>query len=60
MQSIYAIDAKIYKKRLSHENKEVMDLYADYLGTPNGEKAHQLLHTTYTDRSGHLTAKNKA
>lgn len=60
LKSIYAIDSKIYKKRLSHENKEVMDLYADYLGKPNGEKAHQLLHTTYTDRSVHLTPKTKA
>ena len=60
LQSIYAIDAKIYKKRLSHENKEVMDLYADFLGKPNGDMAHALLHTTYTDRSGHMTAKNKA
>lgn len=60
IKSIYAIDSKIYKKRLSHENKEVMDLYAEYLGKPNGEKAHQLLHTTYTDRSVHLTPKTKA
>ena len=60
MKSIYAIDATIYKKRLSHENKEVLDLYADYLGKPNGEMAHKLLHTTYTDRSVHLRAKTKA
>ncbi|MDR2551312.1 MAG: [FeFe] hydrogenase, group A [Desulfobulbus sp.] len=60
IRSIYAIDATIYKKRLSHENKEVLDLYAEYLGQPNGELAHRLLHTTYTDRSGSLTAKNKA
>ena len=60
MKSIYAIDATIYKKRLSHENKEVLDLYADFLGKPNGEMAHKLLHTTYTDRSVHLRAKTKA
>ncbi len=60
LKSIYAIDAKLSNKRLSHENKEVMDLYTNYLGKPNGELAHQLLHTTYTDRSVHLTAKNKA
>jgi NADH-quinone oxidoreductase subunit G len=60
LKSIYAIDSTIYKKRLSHENKEVMDLYADYLGKPNGEMAHKLLHTSYTDRSAHLTPKTKA
>lgn len=60
LKSIYTIDATIAKKRLSHENKEVLDLYADYLGAPNGEKAHQLLHTTYMDRSVHLTPKTKA
>jgi len=60
MKSIYTIDAKLTNKRLSHENKEVMDLYADYLGKPNGEMAHKLLHTTYIDRSVHLTAKTKA
>ncbi|WP_028318930.1 [FeFe] hydrogenase, group A [Desulfobulbus elongatus] len=60
LHSIYTIDAKLAKKRLSHENKEVADLYADYLGKPNGDMAHRLLHTTYTDRSGQLTAKNKA
>ena len=60
LKSIYTIDSKIYKKRLSHENKEVMDLYAEYMGKPNGELAHKLLHTTYTDRSVHLRAKNQA
>ncbi len=60
IKSIYAIDATIYQKRLSHENQEVKDLYADYLGQPNGELAHKLLHTTYTDRSAQLTAKIKA
>ncbi len=60
IKSIYTIDAQIYKKRLSHENQEVQALYADFLGEPNGERAHQLLHTTYTDRSGQLTVKTKA
>ena len=60
LKSIYTIDSKLYAKRLSHENQEVNNLYADYLGKPNGELAHKLLHTAYTDRSVHLTAKNKA
>lgn len=36
--------------RLSHENEFIKTLYADYLGEPNGHKAHHLLHTTYTKR----------
>ena len=36
--------------RLSHENAEIKALYADFLGEPGGEKAHALLHTTYTKR----------
>ncbi|MCD8367151.1 MAG: [FeFe] hydrogenase, group A [Clostridiales bacterium] len=34
--------------RFSHENPEVQALYADFLGEPNGEKAHHLLHTDHT------------
>ena len=33
--------------RKSHENPAVKTLYEDFLGKPNGEKAHQLLHTHY-------------
>ena len=36
--------------RKSHENPEIKQLYAEYLGEPNGHKAHQLLHTHYTKR----------
>jgi NADP-reducing hydrogenase subunit HndD len=37
--------------RKSHENPEIIKLYAEYLGKPLGEKSHHLLHTTYFDRS---------
>lgn len=37
--------------RKSHENPEVKELYADFLGEPNGHLAHELLHTHYVDRS---------
>ena len=33
--------------RLSHENKDIQKLYAEYLGEIGGEKAHHLLHTDY-------------
>ncbi len=36
--------------RLSHENPEVKELYAEYLGEPYGHKAHELLHTEFTKR----------
>lgn len=38
------------KRRKSHENQMVMALYRDYIGEPYGEKAHELLHTTYHPR----------
>ena len=36
--------------RKSHENPEIKQIYADFLGEPNGHLAHELLHTTYTKR----------
>jgi NADH-quinone oxidoreductase subunit G/NADP-reducing hydrogenase subunit HndD len=44
--AIYEID-KNSKRRKSHENEMVLKLYQDFLGDPYGEKAHDLLHTTY-------------
>lgn len=38
------------KNRLSHHNKSIAALYSEYLGEPNGEKAHKLLHTHYVER----------
>lgn len=36
--------------RKSHENPAVLALYRDYIGEPYGEKAHKLLHTSFTKR----------
>lgn len=36
--------------RKSHENPSIKKLYAEFLGEPGGELAHQLLHTHYTPR----------
>ncbi|MFA6940642.1 MAG: iron hydrogenase small subunit, partial [Clostridiaceae bacterium] len=58
-------DAGILKKRMdvlygedqnktlrkSHENPQIKKIYAEYFGEPNSEKAHQILHTTYTWRN---------
>jgi iron-only hydrogenase group A len=55
--ALYTIDEKCVH-RLSHENPQIKTLYADYLGEPCGEIAHELLHTHgYHDRSINLTAK---
>ena len=57
--AIYSIDEQ-RTLRLCHENPEIKAIYADYLGEPNGELAHELLHAhkgDYKDRSGNLVAK---
>jgi len=33
--------------RQSHNNKQVQELYAKFLGEPNSHLAHELLHTSY-------------
>lgn len=47
MAALYEID-KNMPLRKSHENPEIITLYRDFLGEPLSEKAHELLHTTYT------------
>jgi iron-only hydrogenase group A len=36
--------------RMSHQNKEVQTLYDEFLGERYGEKAHEILHTSYRVR----------
>lgn len=49
-KALYSEDeSKAFRK--SHENPMVLKIYSDYLGTPGGEKAHHILHTSYVDRS---------
>ncbi|NLT94541.1 MAG: hydrogenase, partial [Clostridia bacterium] len=55
-KSIYNKDAS-YVLRESHENKEVLDLYENFLEHPLSHTAHELLHTTYTSRADKLVAK---
>ena len=50
---LYEADAN-YKWVASYENEEIQALYKDFLGKPLGHKAHELLHTHYTDRSAVL------
>jgi NADP-reducing hydrogenase subunit HndD len=50
LEAIYREDeGKLLRK--SHENKDIMMLYKDFLGVPLGHKSHELLHTIYTRRS---------
>ena len=37
--------------RKSHKNSQIQILYKNYLGEPNSEKAHHLLHTHYTKKA---------
>lgn len=45
-QVLYSEDEK-QVVRQSHKNKQVQELYNDYLEKPNSHLAHELLHTTY-------------
>jgi len=49
-KALYAIDAN-KQLRKSHDNPEIQRWYAECLGSPNGQKTHELLHTTYTART---------
>ncbi|BES65072.1 NADH-dependent [FeFe] hydrogenase, group A6 [Gottschalkiaceae bacterium SANA] len=49
MTGIYATDQK-REIRKSHKNPAIIKLYEEFLGEPNGEKAHRLLHTHYMKR----------
>jgi NADP-reducing hydrogenase subunit HndD len=54
---IYARQRALYEEdaekplRKSHENPYIQKLYEEYLGKPLSEKAHQLLHTHYFNKS---------
>ena len=42
------------KNRISCDNKSVQKLYREFIGKPNGEKAHSLLHTRYNKQDVYL------
>ncbi|BDU76339.1 NADH-dependent [FeFe] hydrogenase, group A6 [Mesoterricola sediminis] len=48
-KALYQIDHDKQLRR-SHENPAIEHLYQEFLGEPNGEKAHALLHTHYHAR----------
>ncbi len=49
-EALYKEDKSLPSRR-SHENPEVKAVYEKFLGEPNSEKAHKLLHTHYFKRS---------
>lgn len=44
--------------RKSHENPFIIKLYNEFLGKPNSEKAHHLLHTHYFDKKKKFIVKH--
>jgi NADP-reducing hydrogenase subunit HndD len=55
--AIYTEDRK-KPLRKSHENPFIIKLYEEFLGEPNSEKAHHLLHTHYFDKKKKITIKH--
>ena len=47
---LYNADKAMYNRR-SHKNGSVTEVYQQYLGEPNGDKAHKLLHTHYNAKA---------
>ena len=55
-KALYTEDAnKEYRK--SHESPSMMALYDNYLGKPNGHRAHELLHTHFHPREKYVQDK---
>jgi NADP-reducing hydrogenase subunit HndD len=54
--AIYRED-KLKQIRKSHENPFIIKIYEEFLGKPNSEKAHHLLHTHYFDRKNKIYVK---
>ncbi|HOD33458.1 MAG TPA: iron hydrogenase small subunit, partial [Holophaga sp.] len=48
-EALYDLDGAAPLRR-SHENPAIEHLYEEFLGEPNGKKAHELLHTHYNAR----------
>lgn len=49
-EAIYNTDIKL-ELRKSHKNPVIKEIYDNYFGTPNSEKAHHALHTSYVART---------
>jgi len=47
-------DDRDHVLRCSHDNPEIQRIYTEFLGEPNSERSHELLHTTYKLRQVYL------
>lgn len=54
IEGLYERDAEM-ELHLSHENKEIQQLYQEFYDTPLSDMAEAMLHTAYQDRSADLT-----
>jgi NADP-reducing hydrogenase subunit HndD len=52
MKAIYSEDEHMILRK-SHENPDVIAIYKEFLGKPNGHKSHELLHTHYVKRESY-------
>ena len=50
INSLYKKDASM-KKRLSHQNPDIIEIYKEFLNEPLSEMSEKLLHTEYEDKS---------
>ena len=55
-EAMYSIDEKSVIRK-SHENPIVKQIYKEFLGEPNGELAHKLLHTHYSKKEKYRFVK---
>jgi len=59
MEGIYTIDERSTIRK-SHENPSIKKLYEEFLEHPLSHVSHELLHTTYVDRSKKSKIHEKA
>lgn len=52
MKAIYAEDENMVLRK-SHDNPDVIAIYSEFLEKPNSHKAHELLHTHYSERDNY-------
>lgn len=55
-EAMYSIDEKSVIRK-SHENPVLKQIYKEFLGEPNGELAHKLLHTHYSKKEKYKFVK---
>ncbi len=58
IEGLYERDTEM-ELQLSHENKEIQQLYQEFYGAPLSELAEAMLHTAYQDRSADLKKGEK-